>query len=296
MPDFDNKDPGDWTTALINDYIELSPENHLQDPGRERAFDRPLVGFASGGDPIFEDYKTHVGPFHWTPLEIFKLTFPRSEIVASDLTVVSWILPQTEATKGDNRRETQYPAERWSRARTYGEKVNVKLRRHVEESLRAAGIDAVAGMLSPHWKRETSKQHGFASRWSERHAAYACGLGTFGLSDGLITPLGKAIRVGSVVAQMNITPTPRPYKDHHAYCLYYSKGICGKCIDRCPAKTISDAGHDKVKCKAYIRQVAMPYVKEHYGFEGKGCGLCQTKVPCESKIPTADDLEFSPPG
>ena len=32
MPDFDNKDPGDWTTALINDYIELSPENHLQDP------------------------------------------------------------------------------------------------------------------------------------------------------------------------------------------------------------------------------------------------------------------------
>ena len=62
MPDFDNKDPGDWTTALINDYIELSPENHLQDPGRERAFDRPLVGFASGGDPIFEGYKTHVGP------------------------------------------------------------------------------------------------------------------------------------------------------------------------------------------------------------------------------------------
>ena len=295
MTGIDNDNPTGWITALIADYIELSPENHLQDPDRERAFDRPLVGFASGDDPIFEDYKTHVGPFHWTPLEIFKLTFSHSDVVASDLTVVSWILPQTRATKADNRRETQYPAERWSRARTYGEKVNVKLRRHVEERLHAAGIDAVAGMLSPHWKRETSEQFGFASRWSERHAAYACGLGTFGLSDGLITPLGKAIRVGSVVMHVGITPTQRPYKDHHAYCLYYTKGICGRCIDRCPADTISDAGHDKVRCKAYIRQVAMPYVKEHYGFEGKGCGLCQTNVPCESKIPSAEDLDSFPP-
>jgi len=27
-----------------------------------------------------------------------------------------------------------------------------------------------------------------------------------------------------------------------------------------------------------------------YQLKGYGCGLCQTKVPCESKIPTADDL------
>jgi hypothetical protein len=295
MPDFDNKDPAGWITALINDYIELSPENHLQDPGRERAFDRPLVGFASGDDPLFGDYKSHVGPFHWTPLEVFMLTFPESDAVAADLTVISWVLPQTRATKSDNRKETLYPAERWSRARTFGEQVNVKLRRHVEDSLLAVGIDAVAAMLSPNWQRETSDKFGFASRWSERHAAYACGLGTFGLSDGLITPLGKAMRVGSVVARLNIAPTPRPYTDHHAYCLFYSKGICGKCIDRCPAESISEAGHDKVKCKAYIRQVTMPYIKEHYGYEGKGCGLCQTKVPCESKIPLVEDLESSPP-
>ena len=39
----------------------------------------------------------------------------------------------------------------------------------------------------------------------ETHAAHAAGLGTFGLCDGLITPIGKAIRVGSVVAKMNFT-------------------------------------------------------------------------------------------
>jgi len=30
-------------------------------------------------------------------------------------------------------------------------------------------------------------------------------------------------------------------------------------------------------------------VKSRYGFEGKGCGLCQTKVPCESRIPVRED-------
>ncbi len=33
------------------------------------------------------------------------------------------------------------------------------------------------------------------------------------------------------------------------------------------------------------------YVKTHYDFDGYGCGLCQTKVPCESKIPSPQDVE-----
>ena len=69
-----------------------------------------------------------------------------------------------------------------------------------------------------------------ASQWSERHAAYASGLGTFGLCDGLITPKGKAVRFASVVTRIKVPPTQRPYKDHHAYCLHYAKGICGMCI------------------------------------------------------------------
>jgi epoxyqueuosine reductase QueG len=247
------------------------------------------VGFAAGDDPLFEAYKDHVGPFHWTPLEIFTATFPGAAAGADALTVISWILPQTRATKTDNRRERLFPAERWSRARTFGEMFNAKLRAHVVDLLKEEGIQAVAPMLSPHWERRESPKHGYASTWSERHAAYACGLGTFGLSDGLITPLGKAIRVGSVVAAVRIRPSPRPYDNHQAYCLFRTKGLCGKCMQRCPAGAITAAGHDKVKCKAYIRQEAMPYVKSRYGFEGKGCGLCQTGVPCESRIPVPGD-------
>jgi len=156
--------------------------------------------------------------------------------------------------------------------------------------LQKNGYPALAPALSDQWARKESEKYVFASTWSERHAAYAAGLGTFGLCDGLITPRGKAIRTGSVVARIKIAPTPRPYTDHHAYCLFYTQGICGECIDRCPVGALSQAGHDKIKCRNHIRPVTADYVKTHYGFDGYGCGLCQTKVPCESKIPTKSDV------
>ena len=276
----------DWITSVIEDFIANSPENNLQNRTGEKAFENPLVGFAGGADPIFDDYKTHVGPFHWTPLEIFRTTFAESRVEAGDLTVISWILPQTSRTRADNRKQDRFPAERWARARVFGEKVNEKIRAHVVDRLKEKGIQAVAPMLSPLWSREMSPRYGYASKWSERHAAYAAGLGTFGLCDGLITESGKAMRTGSVVARCRIQASPRPYTDHHAYCLFYATGTCGKCIKRCPVGAVSENGHDKEKCKAYMRgDQVRGYIKEQYGFEGKGCGLCQTKVPCEAVNP-----------
>ena len=34
-------------------------------------------------------------------------------------------------------------------------------------------------------------------------------------------------------------------------------------------------------------------LREHFGFEGYGCGLCQTGVPCESGIPVRQGAERS---
>ena len=280
-----------WINDIIVEFIVNSTENTLQNVDNEKAFDEPLVGFSGGDDPIYESYKEYVGPFHWTPLEIFNQTFPGVGVNPGELTVISWILPQTRATKSDNRKETFYPAERWARARIFGEEVNVKLRRHVVEALQKKGFEAVAPMLASKWEMKKSEQYVIASTWSERHAAHASGLGTFGLCDGLITPRGKAMRTGSVVARINIAPTPRPYSDHQAYCLFFSKGICGKCIPRCPVGALSEEGHDKLMCYGHLKPVTADYVKSEYGFDGYGCGLCQTKVPCESKIPVRKDVE-----
>ena len=280
-----NTTPEAWLSESITEFVQHSPENNLQDAGKERAFDAPAIGFARANDSLFKELKEHVGPFHWTPKEIFDLSFPEQERSADDLSVISYILPQTRATKQDNGDQDEFPAERWARARTFGEIFNEKTRAHLVEILRAQGIRAIAPALSPLFEQKESPRYGYASTWSERHVAHVCGLGTFGLSDGLITPLGKAIRVGSVVAELKLGHETRPYDHHNGYCLFHVHGKCGKCMERCPVGAITAHGHDKVRCKQFTRGKAKPYIEKTYGFSGHACGLCQTKVPCESRIP-----------
>jgi epoxyqueuosine reductase len=280
------ENPKAWIEALIKSFTNGCSENSLKNRENDRAWADPLIGFSSGDDPIYQEFKRYIGPFHWTPSEIFNQSFPELKVRQDQLTIISWVLPHTDDIKSDNRKETIYPSEKWVRARVYGEEFNKDLHRHVVSTLQASGFEAVAPTLSTLWGTKMSKHYGLASTWSERHGAYASGLGTFGLCDGLITPRGKAVRIGSVVARIKIPPSKRGYKDHHAYCLFFTKGQCGECIHRCPAGAITEAGHDKVKCRDYIQQVIVNYVKTHFGFEGYGCGLCQTGVPCESEIPS----------
>jgi epoxyqueuosine reductase len=278
-----------WEEA-IGKFVRESPENCLKNSTNEPAWpDPPLIGFSKGEDPLYDAFKTYVGPFHWTPAEVFSLAFPDSAVSPSDLTVISWVLPQSEATRTENRKENIFPSERWARARVYGEEFNQLLRRHLVEALARFGIRAVAPQLFSEWRRKSSDRFGFSSTWSERHAAFASGLGTFGLCDGLITARGKAMRLGSVVAALRIPPTERPYDDYRAYCLFFSHGSCGKCIRRCPVGALNENGHDKVKCSAHLNPTSREHVKTYYGFDGYACGLCQTGVPCESRIPFPSD-------
>jgi len=282
--ELNEKMAGDWINDLIRDFIAASPLNSLQDKTGEQAWDQFLVGFASGADPIWQQYKEYIGAFHWTPWEVFTQHCPHVSAPAEELTVISWVLPQREMVRKSNRRAKKYPSEQWARIRIYGEAFNVALRRHVVERLTAEGHAAVAPMLVSNWTIIKSERFSYASSWSERHAAHAAGLGTFGLCDGLITPKGKAMRVGSVVARISIPPTPRPYNHHRGYCLFFAEGRCGKCMDRCPVNAITEAGHDKEKCRQHLNR-SRAYVKKNYRFEGYGCGLCQVGVPCEAGIP-----------
>ncbi len=274
----------EWIHHLIRDFMDTSPLNTIEDGTEDPAWDDALVGFASGADPIWQQYKEYIGPFHWTPWEVFHQHCPDRPSAAGDLTVISWVLPQREMVRKTNRRARKYPSDAWARIRVFGEKFNEGLRAHVVKHLKERGHEAVAPMLTPNWTIVRSERFSYASSWSERHAAHAAGLGTFGLCDGLITARGKAMRTGSVVARVEIPHTPRPYADHHAYCLFFAEGTCGKCIKRCPVQAISKTGHDKEKCRQHLGRTR-EYVKETYKFKGYGCGLCQVGVPCEAGIP-----------
>ena len=182
---------GEWLAQEIKRLVSQSPENSIKNLANDKAWDDPLIGFSSGDDPLYKAYRKSIGTFYWTHWKSLT-SISNVRTAPEQLTVVSWILPQTELTRVEQRKQVELPAERWVRSYFYGEQFNNTVRAQVEDLLLQAGFAAVAPVLSPFWKRATSSNYGFASTWSERHAAYAAGLGTFGLCDGLITARGKA--------------------------------------------------------------------------------------------------------
>ncbi|AJE02683.1 epoxyqueuosine reductase [Geobacter pickeringii] len=261
-------------SAEIRRFVGESLDNRFPDSG-EPYFDEPLVGFAAADDPLFAEYKRIIGDFHRAP----------GEILDGAATVICWVLPVTRATRESNRKESLWPSRQWALTRNNGEGFNSALRRHLAAWLQERGHRAVAPQLAEGWRQLDAPAVGVASTWSERHAAYAAGLGTFSLNDALITPRGIAHRLGSVITDLPLPPTPRTSPDHRHNCLWYREGSCGACIGRCPAGALSRQGHDKARCRDYVYGAVPAAVGERYGVAQTGCGLCQTRVPCETQVP-----------
>ncbi len=268
----------------IKTLASSSPLNHTPTPDSDIIFDTPLVQFADGDDPIFEEYKKIIDSTHLTPHEAVAKAFNKSPKSIPHLFVISWILPISAKIRESNRKRTKIPSRLWAYARAYGEKFNDALRQHLVNMLTEEGYLAVAPVLQPYFST-LKNEKGRYSNWSERHTAYAAGLGTFSLSDGFITERGIAHRCGSVVTSLALPPSPRTATGPYANCLFYVNGKCRACIVRCPAGAISESGHDKNKCSNYLFS-KLAYLTKSYNIANIGCGLCQVKVPCEFRNPT----------
>ncbi len=277
--------PAQFIEEAIKEFARTSPLNRLPFIKDYVIWDEPLVKFANGDDPIFTEYKTIITPTHLTPREALAKAYNKSpENMPVHLSVVSWILPAVEETRKSNRRETRVPSRLWSHTYWYGEKFNEVLREYVAKLLTEMGYLAVAPMLQSYFKVDRNEK-GPYSNWSERHIAYAAGHGTFSLSDGFITESGIAHRCGNVVTSLILPASPRAAESPYSNCLFYVDGSCKACIARCPVGAITEKGHDKKKCEAYLRD-DISYLRKDYDVGGTGCGLCQTKVPCEFQNPT----------
>lgn len=266
----------------IRHFIRESRDNRFPESDASY-FDEPLVGFAAADDPLFQEFKQVIGDFHCTPAELVALSFPAEPWTPR--TVISWVLPISSPTRVSNRAEVFYPSALWAQTRHFGETCNSALRRHLVNWIHVQGCQAAAPQLLPAWREFGHTPVGIASTWSERHAAYVAGLGTFSLNDALITPRGIAHRLGSVITDLPLSPSFRPYPERRANCLYYREGTCGVCIRRCPVGALSTQGHDKNLCREHVYGTIPAAVGERYGVTSTGCGLCQTKVPCEGAIP-----------
>jgi len=272
---------------MIKEIFNNLETNNLAVVGEPEipAWDEPIMGVAAGDDEYFKFLKEHIGEFHLSPSEVFSLKFDES--IASKLRVISIVFPHSETILTAQSRQSRFLDKYWAAARGTWEQVVKEFASKLETELNTKGIRAVSVDLRPEVKRENSETLGICSTWSHRHAAFAAGLGTFGLSDGFITEKGKAVRFMSFIVEADLEPTEKDYEGHYDWCLYFRSGICGACIRRCPKRAIAEKGHDKEKCFEYTRTCYEKLSEEIDTTEmiEVGCGLCQTKVPCMNKKP-----------
>lgn len=280
--------------SLACDFIETSEDNYvkkeialLDDPEGMKIFEAPIFGFGNANDDCFTRLKnpTAIGSHFRLPKE----WLPPSK------TVISFFLPFTENVKKSNSRQRTWPSEEWLYGKTEGQMLISTLSIYLQTELINAGYLSIVPSLDKRfWSKTKLKvdskgtdhheenQLSFTSNWSERHVAFVCGLGTFGLSKGLITKKGIAGRFGSIVTELHIQPDEREYKNIYEYCTK-----CGACIKQCPVNAISlDRGKNHRICSDFLELTANKF-KPRYA-----CGKCQVNVPCENCIPL---ISFSVP-
>ena len=76
----------------IKEIVATSADNTLQGFD-EPAWEAPLVEFAAGDDPLFQQYKEIIGACYWTPKEAMAQEYADSVFPPEQLRIVSWILP-----------------------------------------------------------------------------------------------------------------------------------------------------------------------------------------------------------
>jgi len=282
-----NINNNDIQQIIYETFDSLEKNNFLTLGKQDLAmWERPLIGVAAGDDPYYYFLKEHIGLFHWTPEEAFKLKYAK-DVSKENLRVVSMAFPQTMETKQSQSLETKCPSREWIVTRGEWEPLMKEFSGKLVKKLSDMNIRSLSIDLQTEFSTANSETLGIASKWSHRHSAYLAGLGTFGLSEGLITEKGKAVRLTSLIIEAPLTPTVRPYTSHNQWCLYYKDGSCGACIKRCPVNAITFEKHDKEACEAY----ETVFAEKHWpadidrGDYILGCGLCQVGIPCQNKKP-----------
>jgi len=262
IPDVATVEILEFVTHLVqNDFRNALPEGD-----NPPIWDIPLIGIASASDPLFERFQDpevvgsgHRLPYEWLP---------------GANSVISVFLPFTGHISKNYTKEQRYSAIEFSSGKWNGSKFLNVVRRALIRFAAEHGGHALAPNIDPRYDSD-----GWLPFWSERHAAFAAGLGTFGLHQNFISERGCLGRLCSVVTTLKLLPTERKYTDAYGYCLYALDGSCHACIKRCPTGAVTDVGKVPGLCETHGN-------REHFKDWNYGsCGHCSTLIPCSREIP-----------
>lgn len=239
-----------------------------------KIYEEPLMAVANAADSRFlQLQQEHVVGGH---------VIPPQEWLPTARSVISFFFPFTQSIRDSNKTDMAYPSKGWLNARIEGQQALNQYFTALAGHLNSLGYATIIPTLDPRFCSNTGKDNTgsgrlYTSNWSERHVAFICGLGTFGLSKGLITEQGMAGRFGSLITELPLTPDAPRFSRYDENCT-----MCGKCTKNCPAGAISlQQGKNHKLCSQFLDKVLAENAPWY------GCGKCQVNVPCETYNPAA---------
>lgn len=255
----DNKVIIDLIVEYVKNYKELK---HIR-----TSWGDPIIGFADANDELFIKLKEIISPTHALP----------SDLVPNAKSVIAFFIPFSVDIVESNI-DGEESSEEWDYAYIETNNLIGDLNKFLYEKITEKGYKA--SLLPATYNYDEER---LISDWSHRSVAYIAGIGKFGINNMLITKMGCCGRVGSVVTDIELMPTPRTDEE---YCLYKNNGTCKKCIEKCvnSAFMIQEGKviFDRRKCN---EQIYDKIVRVYSIGVGDTCGKCMCGVPCSFEIP-----------
>ncbi len=223
----------DGLLILITEEREHAVRNSLH----SNWYRKSIVGVADAHDPLFAKLKELVNPNHLTPRDLL----PQAKAA------ISFFLPFSEEIVLANQK-AHFVAREWAVAYIETNRLISEVCLRLSEAFQARGIAST-------WEGPTHNfdEVNLTSHWSHKHVAYICGLGSFGLHQMLITSVGCAGRIGSILIDSLITPSEKA--DLHRYCGYYQDGSCNWCLEVCPVSALTRERFDRQRCYKQLLKV-----------------------------------------
>ncbi|WP_027398211.1 epoxyqueuosine reductase [Anaerovorax odorimutans] len=258
-----------YINLIINDFVK----NYEYLENIQTKWGKPLVGFADAYENYIRRLKEIITPNHNLP----------EDVIPDAKVIIAYYIPFTKELALTNKTGNILASKQWALAYEETNSMFIKLNEHLIKKLKEKGYNASIAQDSLTFDQKTLK-----SNWSQRHFAYAAGLGTFGLNNMLITKQGCCGRFSSIVTNLNVE-TDHPIKED--YCLYKKYGTCGICVKNCPVKALKKEGYDRHLCYGVLQKNAEIYTDfgssyvDETGINPNSvgsdvCGKCITQSPC----------------
>jgi epoxyqueuosine reductase QueG len=250
-------------------------------PDDSLMYDDLLAGFQKADHPVFNKIEEII-PEHLKPSD-FLSEFSIDN--HAELSVISLAFLFNIKTVEENSRSVSYPSVSWYKATDEFAAFTSFFREFIKAYFAARGNHCVfpntlKGKYRIIWTNEIKY-----STWSERHIAYACGLGSFGLHGSLITRKGCAHRIMSFILDRKFERYDTPDQPWNKNCLSANGKKCGECIKKCPVNSIGRNKRFIAECLRHESIENKEAAKKIIGQEIEACGLCMSGVPCSSTNP-----------